>query len=287
MIKSSTVSGGAGIAPPKTINDAMACGSTQRVTRLQVVSDGSYLIMPSLLAATSTLQLYDFSGTIVWSLQGVVIEGTADEWQGSMYLDGTSQTMFFHLIDTATSPNTNYLVSVDLTTGVPTTLGSFQNDNFVTPAPGNRQVGMTRENEGSGNFTVIVNNKVFVIDSTNGSLVSETPLILNGVTTASTHNGITGMLSPNGKYLVIGLLGGNNYALTSVKVLRVGSVTNEILIPFPADSIVGVASGAPTFRQWGNHILLGNMNTTAFTIRGSVLYDYDDFFRYLDKMQGY
>lgn len=144
-------------------------------------ADGDYIQLPASLGL-ATLVYRDNANAIVWSITPTDINANCTDWM-TFNLDSVDNLLWLLAMDTAN--DVIYTATIDAA-GTITNVGNTAVATNLTQNPygwisstsnGRRGASMRRAVQGVGNFTVVSNFVEFVIDSSNGSLVSETTLL--------------------------------------------------------------------------------------------------------------
>lgn len=228
-------------------------------------------------SGTGNLVYKSNTNVSVWTKTPANIDASAETWLSFTY-DSVDNLVYCIAVDDAT--DTMYLASIN-SAGTVVNIGNFNpafsfiasshSWGLVTGSPN-----MIRASEGSGDFTVHLNEFTLVINSSTGALVSETPQ------TNDSEPGI--FVSSLG--VIFTLLGRVNVLGTLVQIINIGkshpdTANSNLMFDYNIPVFIGLPAGGGllvpmSHLNWGGDVLLSLGGVANI---GSIRFDkavYDD-----------
>jgi len=254
------------------------------------IGDGDAIILPD--SPSISIEYFDKDGNSIidgeWG-GGILptdIDGSCDDWMGFRF-DSVDDVIHVCAVDINTSPNTYFFASITQL-GVITVIGSDQiNFDFIVGAEWKSpQVSgassLYRENDGSGNFIIRVNDGGLTTDEAQFSSVDGTQQGLLITATGSTGHYKT----PNGNF--VGLFQGDS-ADKDGCVINIGRENGSIALSVPNETNIPYGSNNGVFpMQWKGLIVFGgpSNNNNIFGCKASSVNDFNNFIDALANAAG-
>jgi len=211
-------------------------------------ADGTTLQFPT--NSTSTLNKMTVNNVADWTVTLANVNANCDTWSGAFWLDTTDSAIWVWPFDTTTSPDTYYLASVALATGVVTNVGTCQpGDGYFSAAFQNYYV--ERAAMGSGDLTIRDGEYKIIIDTSDGSISTAAAQVTQNGRTMPTDLGYE---TADGLIYISG-----SYPVSNTIEIHRGGATR--LCSIPDGSPYGVT--APYFVLWNGYVALANTSTNA------------------------
>ena len=228
--------------------------------------EGAYVRVP--ITDTGNFSRYDEDGVIDWtvniaSLQAVV--AAVDIFTGHFFYDGTNHKIYFIAVDTTTTEDTWYLMSIAVGTGVVTNVGSVGTVKTAEATTGLLYYGfMSRTNITSGDFTIYDGSEVITIDSSDGSVVTALATIAQDGFTLDTALSFSYANSDGSLLTGVSSFQHNTTNYTQIVIYRggqSGTVYRDLGEARFFPTCISTAQAAP--RLWDGNIIIAGDSTTA------------------------
>lgn len=277
--------GGNGIYPtflPKRPIKSRSGGSPEGF-----VGDGDYFIFPQSVGVFA-LEYRDANAALVWSVLPTDINAACTDFSTFM-LDSVDNLLWIVAIDNKANAdvylaNINAAGTLTVVGNTATTIG-INSGRWIGSTSSRSAPSLSRQTEGVGNFTFRTTQKEIVLNSANGSLISEDTIsgLINGAFKST--SGV--YFSPRS---IVSLSTASNIQGVYQDLL-VATPTNEAGISsqtrFNAPAISGLPSnvntnGVDTYThlQWKGDILLVNAGTTLGSF---ALFDASEYLKAVDR----
>ncbi len=212
--------------------------------------------------------------SVVWTVSLSDVDAALDAWVGSgacCWYDSVNDRLYVFATDTGTTPDTLYTAYITLETGAVTNVGNIQLTTDPTAGATLGNALCTRPNIDSGDFTLEFNDRIIVIDETDGSEVS------NVVATEP----LTGI----GTYMS-GTASFDGHVASSTETnTRINRNRRSTRIPSPNGAI---ASGVTVVYAvaWGDNVKMFNTSGSEYFYRTFLKTDFDDWLEAMADLGG-